>query len=64
MINFDNENDTVVDQEVVKKLKGWGNYIQAKLGFRNHWYPVGFSEDLEQAQANSIRRRKTINQPH
>lgn len=55
MINFDSENDTVVDQEVVKKLKGWGNYIQAKLGFRNHWYPVGFSEDLEEGKPKPIQ---------
>jgi len=55
MINFDGENDTVVDQEVVKKLKGWGNYIQAKLGFRNHWYPVGFSDELEENKPMPIQ---------
>ncbi|HIL78510.1 MAG TPA: carbazole dioxygenase [Methylococcales bacterium] len=48
MNDFDEEKDPIVNPEVVKKIKGWGNYIQAKLGFRNHWYPVGFSEELEE----------------
>ena len=24
----------------------WRPYLEAKLGFRNHWYPVLFSYDL------------------
>lgn len=55
MNNLDEEKDPIVNPEVVKKVKGWGNYIQAKLGFRNHWYPVGFSEELEESKPMPIQ---------
>ena len=29
----------------------WRPYLEAKLGFRNHWYPVLFSHDRTYAKA-------------
>jgi carbazole 1,9a-dioxygenase len=37
-----------VDPEILSKVKSFSQYVEAKLGFRNHWYPVGFSEDFKE----------------
>ena len=39
-----------VDEEVLKRVPKWRNYLAAKLGFRNHWYPVKFSRDISEGQ--------------
>jgi carbazole 1,9a-dioxygenase terminal dioxygenase component len=36
----------MVSEDILKKVKGWRGYVEAKLGFRNHWYPVRLAEDL------------------
>ena len=28
----------------------WRKYAEAKLGFRNHWYPIFFSEEIEEGK--------------
>jgi carbazole 1,9a-dioxygenase terminal dioxygenase component len=32
-----------VDDSLLDKVPRWRNYLAAKLGFRNHWYPVKLS---------------------
>jgi carbazole 1,9a-dioxygenase terminal dioxygenase component len=32
-----------VRPEVAAAVGDWRAYVEAKLGFRNHWYPVRFS---------------------
>ena len=31
---------------VLDKVKGWRAYVEAKLGFRNHWYPTLMSSEV------------------
>ena len=33
---------------VLDKVKGWRPYVEAKLGFRNHWYPALMSSEVEE----------------
>ena len=33
----------------------WAPYVQAKLGFRNYWYPAAFSRDLDGGKPLGIR---------
>jgi carbazole 1,9a-dioxygenase len=35
-----------VDEELLKRVPRWRNYLAAKLGFRNHWYPIRFSREV------------------
>jgi carbazole 1,9a-dioxygenase terminal dioxygenase component len=35
-----------VSEEILSKIKGWAPYADAKLGFRNHWYPALFTADV------------------
>jgi carbazole 1,9a-dioxygenase terminal dioxygenase component len=44
-----------MDQGVLDRVKGWRAYVEAKLGFRNHWYPTVFSSDLEEGQPKVFR---------
>ena len=37
---------TFVDEELLSRVPRWRNYFAAKLGFRNHWYPIRFSRDV------------------
>lgn len=37
-----------VDPSVLEKVRGWRPYVEAKLGFRNHWYPVLFAHELDE----------------
>jgi carbazole 1,9a-dioxygenase terminal dioxygenase component len=39
-------NDTLVDPAILEKVRGWRPYVEAKLGFRNHWYPILQSTNL------------------
>ncbi len=41
---------TFVDNELLRKVPSWNNYLAAKLGFRNHWYPIKLSREIEEAQ--------------
>ncbi len=44
-----------VKEEILKKVKGWAGYVDAKLGFRNHWYPVAFGKDIDEGQPQKIK---------
>ena len=35
-----------VEEELLQRVPRWRNYLAAKLGFRNHWYPIRFSRDV------------------
>lgn len=38
----------LVDAEVLERIKLFRPYVEAKLGFRNHWYPIAFSQDVQE----------------
>jgi carbazole 1,9a-dioxygenase terminal dioxygenase component len=40
----------LVNPAVLGKVKGWRPYVEAKLGFRNHWYPALFSSELAEGK--------------
>ena len=31
----------------------WQDYLDARVGFRNHWYPAFFSHELKEADASA-----------
>jgi len=35
--------------------QSWRPYLEAKLGFRNHWYPALFSHDLDGDEPRSVK---------
>ena len=35
---------------VLDKVKRWRPYVEAKLGFRNHWYPTLMSSEVEEGK--------------
>ena len=39
-----------VDQRILSRATGWRNYLEAKLGFRNPWYPVRFSHEIAESR--------------
>lgn len=39
-----------VNESLLKKVPRWRDYLEAKLGFRNHWYPIKLSRDVPEAQ--------------
>lgn len=45
-----NDQTTLVDPDILNRVKGWRDYVEAKLGFRNHWYPVLFSEEVKEGK--------------
>jgi len=47
---MDQSEKVLVNEEVLKKSKRWPNFIKAKLGFRNHWYPVMFGKEIEEGK--------------
>ncbi|MGE4409004.1 MAG: Rieske 2Fe-2S domain-containing protein [Sphingobium sp.] len=49
--------DSFVDERLLKKVPRWRNYLAAKLGFRNHWYPIMFSRELGE---NEVVSRKLM----
>jgi len=42
--------NSFVDETLLKRVPRWNKYLEAKLGFRNHWYPVKLSSDIAEAQ--------------
>ena len=38
----------LVAPEILDKVAGWRDYVDAKLGFRNYWYPILKSSDLQE----------------
>jgi carbazole 1,9a-dioxygenase terminal dioxygenase component len=47
--------ESLVNPEVAKMVGAWGPYVEAKLGFRNHWYPVRFSNELGEGQIEVVQ---------
>lgn len=45
----------IADPEIVKRVKQWPHYVEAKLGFRNHWYPTFLSKELREGEPQAIR---------
>lgn len=43
-----------VDQAILDKVRGWRTYVEAKLGFRNHWYPVLFSHEVREDMPQEV----------
>lgn len=37
-----------VNEAQLARIKSWRPYVEAKLGFRNHWYPILQSADLKE----------------
>ncbi|RVT92945.1 carbazole dioxygenase [Sphingomonas crocodyli] len=42
--------DSFVEERLLKKVPRWRNYLEAKFGFRNHWYPVKFSREIAEGE--------------
>jgi carbazole 1,9a-dioxygenase terminal dioxygenase component len=40
----------LVNPEVLERIRGWRGYAQAKLGFRNHWYPTLNSSEVAEGK--------------
>jgi carbazole 1,9a-dioxygenase len=38
--------EALVDPAILNKVRSWRDYVEAKLGFRNHWYPIVQSTDV------------------
>ena len=45
----------LVDPEVVSQIKGWRGYVEAKLGFRNHWYLALFGNELRECEPVALK---------
>ena len=43
-------NAPLVDPAVLDKTRGWRPYVEAKLGFRNHWYPAVFASQVGEGE--------------
>ena len=46
--------EPLVNPEVVNMIGDWKGYVEAKMGFRNHWYPVRFSKEIDEGQIEVI----------
>lgn len=46
--------EPLVNPEVVNMIGDWKGYVEAKIGFRNHWYPVRFSKEIDEGQIEVI----------
>lgn len=44
-----------VRPEVAAAVGDWRAYVEAKMGFRNHWYPVRFSHELSEGQLTTVQ---------
>ncbi len=42
--------EPLVDPKVVEQCGAFPGYIEAKLGFRNHWYPTLFSHEIGEGE--------------
>ncbi|MBY0509281.1 MAG: Rieske 2Fe-2S domain-containing protein [Rhodospirillaceae bacterium] len=45
--------NALVDSAILDKVKGWRAYVEAKLGFRNHWYPILQSSDVAEGKTTT-----------
>lgn len=44
-----------VDPDILSKVKVGRDYVAAKFGFRNHWYPALFSDELEEGKPTAVQ---------
>ncbi|MEO0410731.1 MAG: Rieske 2Fe-2S domain-containing protein [Pseudomonadota bacterium] len=44
-----------VSDDVLNKVKGWAPYVDAKMGFRNHWYPVVFGDEIKEGEPKPVK---------
>ena len=50
------KNPELVNEEILAKIpEAWRTYVQAKLGFKNHWYPVLKSGDIKEGEPHAIK---------
>jgi len=42
--------DQLVNPAILDQVHGWRDYAEAKLGFRNHWYPIIKSSEVEEGK--------------
>jgi carbazole 1,9a-dioxygenase len=47
--------DQMVQPAILDKVKGWRDYVEAKLGFRNHWYPILTSDDVVEGKTATAK---------
>jgi len=47
--------ENLANPDVVKAVGDWGGYVEAKMGFRNHWYPVRFSKEIDEGQIEIVK---------
>ena len=47
--------ESLVDPAILKRCSLYPEYIEAKLGFRNHWYPTLFSSELAEGEFKAHR---------
>ncbi len=47
-------NNSFVNENLLKRVPRWSRYLEAKLGFRNHWYPVMMSRDIGEDQISTV----------
>ncbi|MFC0452302.1 Rieske 2Fe-2S domain-containing protein [Rhodococcus jostii] len=43
-----------------RREKPWERYLEAELGFRNHWYPAFFSHELVEADVSDIHGEPAV----
>ncbi|MGE0809789.1 MAG: Rieske 2Fe-2S domain-containing protein [Immundisolibacter sp.] len=43
-------NKPLVNPQIGQQIRDWRPYFEAKLGFRNHWYPVMYASDLAEGE--------------
>ncbi len=46
--------DEFVDPAILARVRVGRDYVAAKYGFRNHWYPVLFSTELDEGQPQPL----------
>lgn len=45
---------TFVDPQILDRIRVGREYVSAKYGFRNHWYPVLFSHEIAEGEARPV----------
>ena len=48
-------NKPLFNAEVGQQIRDWRPYYEAKLGFRNHWYPALFAADLAEGEVRPTK---------
>lgn len=48
------EDQGFVDPKILRKVAVGRDYVAAKYGFRNHWYPALFSSELEEGKPQRV----------